>query len=205
MDSKSAFLSFIDRINDGYVSGLTIHSLINDYDYQKLTIKGGKAVGTPLGNRHILPGYWFTVFNAPFEALDRVTECVRMERERDNNHVTRNEFWTATDSLKRDFELLLINVTPPLRVTVDSYPSKKPLVHIKNAILHGYYDFREENGNVLVTFMDYDQLCGYQFTASLAVTVFNQFASEFLDQMSKLLCGIIEKHEGIAAIAKKSP
>ncbi len=203
MDSKSSFVSFIDRINDGYVSGLTINNLINDNDYQKLTVKSGKAVGTPLGNRHILPGYWFTVFNAPFEALDRVMECVRIEREQVENGGKLDELWTSAEKLKKDFELLLVNVTPPLDIKIDSFPSKKPLMHIKNAIAHGHYDLSEVNGNVLVSFIDYDHLCGYQFIASLKVTVFNRFASEFLDKMSELVCGVIEKQKGLASLVKQ--
>eukprot|EP00794_Sanderia_malayensis_P005441 gene5441-6120_t len=203
MDSRSSFLSFIDRINDGYVSGLTINNLINDSEHQKLTIKSGKAIGTPLGNRHILPGYWFTVFNAPFESLDRVMECVRLERDQLKDGVKPVELWASVESLKKDFEMLLINVIPPLDIKVDSFPSKKPLAHIKNAIAHGYYDISELNGNALVTFIDYDHLCGYQFIASLQVTVFNRFASEFLNKMSELVCGVIEKHKDIASLVKK--
>lgn len=198
MDTNSAFLSFIDRINDGYVSGLTINNLITDIDYQRLTIKNGKAIGTPLGNRHMLPGYWFTVFVAPFEALDRVMECVRIEREEGNSSGKVNKLWQSAEKLKNDFDALLLEVYPPLDVKVDSFANKKPLVHIKNAIAHGCYDLSEVNGNVLVTFTDYDQLCGYQFTASLAVTVFNRFAGEFLVRLSELLCPVIEKHIDIA-------
>eukprot|EP00112_Aurelia_sp_Birch-Aquarium-sp1_P005962 Seg167.8 transcript_id=Seg167.8/GoldUCD/mRNA.D3Y31 product="hypothetical protein" protein_id=Seg167.8/GoldUCD/D3Y31 len=204
MDSKTAFLSFLERINDGYVSGHTINSLITDTDYQRLTIKNGKAVGTPLGNRHILPGYWFTVLIAPFEALDRVIDCVRIEHERDvESNNNDDDLWQLADDIKAEFEQLLLKVCPPIDVREDTFPNKKPLVHMRNAIAHGCYDLSEVNGNVQVTFTDYDQLCGYYFTASIAVTILNKFASEFLLQMSELLYPMIEKHKRISKMVQK--
>lgn len=216
MDSTSAFLSFIERINDGYISGHTINSLITDSDYQRLTIRSGKAIGTPLGNRHLLPGYWFTVLIAPFESLERVIDCVRIEKEQqsgvDNNknehHCNsktsrQSELWQLVDEVKAKFEQQLMSICLPVDTKEDTFPNKRPLLHITNAISHGCYAIDDVNGNATVTFTDYDQLCGYQFIASIEVTVLNKFASEFSLRMSEILYPMIEKHKNIARMVQK--
>ena len=202
MDTLSAFLSFVDRINDAYVAGLTIHDLITDNDYQRLTVKHGKAVGTPLGNRHMLPGYWFTVFVAPFESLQRLMECVRIEKEQNDKHKTM-ALWESAERLRDDIDILLASIDPEGAVEVDTFPNKKPLLHVKNAIGHGSYDFGEIDGDVTVTFHDYDQLCGYQFVGKVTVSKFNRFASDFLNRVSELLYPLIERHREIAAGVEK--
>ena len=205
MNSTSAFLSFIERINDGYIAGHTINSLITDNDYQRLTIKNGRAIGTPLGNRHLLPGYWFTVLIAPFESLDRVLECVRIERDQStNNNISNvNEMWQLIEEVKKEFDEQLMTLSPPINIREDSFPNKKPLVHIKNAISHGCYELSDVNGNATVTFTDYDQLCGYQFVASIEVTVLNKFANEFSLRMSEILYPVVEKRKSIAKMVQQ--
>ena len=214
MDAKAAFLSFIERINDGYIAGHTINSLITDNEYQRLTVRNGKAIGTPLGNKHILPGYWFTVLIAPFEAFDRVLECVRLERENTENNNnnnnnqansntdSNNDLWQLTDDIKKEFDELFSKIAPPLDVKEDTFPNKKPLIHIRNAISHGCYDLGEVNGDAFVTFTDYDQLCGYQFVASIAVTILNKFASEFLYRICEVLYSMIERCKGVAKMVQ---
>ena len=81
MSVESSLVSFLHRVNDAYIASHTIHDLVNDSDYQKLLIKNGKAAGLLLGNRHLLPGYWFTVFVAPYESFQRVLESLRVESE----------------------------------------------------------------------------------------------------------------------------
>ena len=205
MNSSSTFLSFIERINDGYIAGHTINSLITDSEYQKLTIKNGRAVGTPLGNRHLLPGYWFTVLIAPFESLDRVLECVKIERDQmnTNNNSEDSGIWQLIDEVKKEFDEQLMTISPPLSVQEDTFPNKKPLVHIRNAISHGCYELSDVDGNAIVTFTDYDQLCGYHFIASIEVTILNKFASEFSLRMSEILYPVIEKRKGIAKMVQK--
>ena len=210
MNSSSAFLSFIERINDGYIAGHTINSLITDTDYQRLTIKSGRAVGTPLGNRHLLPGYWFTVLIAPFESLERVIQCARIERDqiksnqiKSKNNIKENEIWQLIDELKKEFDENLMMISPPVRVKEDTFPNKKPLVHIKNAISHGCYELSDVDGNATVTFTDYDQLCGYQFVASIEVTLLNKFAGEFSLKMSEIIYPVIEKRKSIAKMVQQ--
>ena len=205
MNSSSAFLSFIERINDGYITGHTINSLITDSDYQRLTIRNGRAVGTPLGNRHILPGYWFTVLIAPFESLQRVIECVKIERDQKNtnNNIEDNEIWHLIDEVKKEFDEQLLPISPPISVREDTFPNKKPLAHIRNAISHGCYELSDVDGNAMVTFTDYDQLCGYQFVASIEVTILNKFASEFSLRMSEILYPVIEKRKGVAKMVQQ--
>lgn len=222
MSVESSLLSFINRVNDAYIASHSIHDLISDSDYQKLTIKHGQAHGQPLGNRHILPGYWFSVFVAPYESFKRVLEALRIEDEKlkqtkerffedGDKETIKDEISLATEKFKHiaghnplhlliekfqtDIECLVSNIEK-LDRNVDTFQNKKPLKSITNAISTGSYDFTEED-NLTCTFYENDLFCGKRFETKVKVADLNQFAIDFMKQLAEHLWPIVESNKRI--------
>ena len=220
MTIENAVLAFINRINDAYVLGHTVHDLINDYEYQKLQIKHGPASGMRLGNQHILPGYWFTVFVAPYESLENLlsivlTEKQAMEEERANIEASeenrsimtaverfKNSYHESliksVEKFKTDLDVLMVSIDPLVRSSMDSFPNKRPLKRFKTAVATGSYNLSEDiDGDVVCTFYENDVLCGYRFEVTTKVATFNQFCMDFIKQMAEMLWPLVEGHKKI--------
>ena len=209
LSTEKCLTNFIFRVNEGYVVSHTIYDLVNDPVYRKLSIKNGKVTGTPLGSRHILPGYWFTVYVAPQESLKNVLEAIRRENQiaqktKDENGAKvveaidkfRSEL--GVDELHNLLETFQINqeaMMHPLSKLeiVDTFPKKNILKRLSQAISVGNYEFREEDDFICV-FHDDDSLCDYHFEARFNVGDFTQFTIDFAKQTIELLRPIVNKH-----------
>ena len=195
---ESALVAFFKRVNDAYIASHTIHDLVNDSEYQRLQIKTGKARGVALGNKHLLPGYWFTVFVAPHEAFQRVLNLITTQSEENQQNWDQNvkhafdAFKTKTlkhpltelvSTFRKGMEKIITNISWLQENSKDSFPNKRPLLRIVASISSGNYDFSEES-DLTCTFHDADTLCGYKFEAKLNVAEFNQLAIDFTKEMT---------------------
>lgn len=209
--------NFVCRANDAYVTSHTIHDLVNDPDYRKLPIKNGRIAGEPLGSRHILPGYWFTVFVATHEALQRVFEAIRHEREMKDKVVEENRSLISevVDKFKisddedgfGEMRELLENFNEKLKAMtvslfssefeiIDNFPNKNTLKRVTQSIASGNYEFLEDD-DLSCKFYDEDSLCGYRFEGKVNVAEFTRFSIDFSKEMIELLKPVIEKNKQI--------
>uniref|UniRef100_A0A7M6DR34 Uncharacterized protein n=1 Tax=Clytia hemisphaerica TaxID=252671 RepID=A0A7M6DR34_9CNID len=211
INTEECLTNFVSRVNDAYVMSHTIYDLVNDSVYRKMTINNGKVAGTPLGSHHILPGYWFTVFVAPQEALKRVFEAIQNEQELVKKMEGKDSLVTeAFDKFKSEAgveEMFVLLQTFNTKVEamayplsklegIDTFPNKNILKRLCQSISSGNYTFKIEN-DLMCTFCDEDSLCGYQFKVQFNVADFTQFAIDFAKQMVELLRPIVAKHKNI--------
>lgn len=198
MTINHSLASFASRVNDAYIMSHTIYDLVNDPDYRRLTIKHGKAAGTPLASRHILPGYWFTVFVATQESLQNVLDTIRSDSPAEGKE-TLHENFPISRGLKNAMEQFenehekLTNKLDKFEKYTDTFPQKKPIKHIKQSILSGNYEFNDEN-DLTCRFLDKDPLCDYCFDVTVNVAEFTQFAIDYSKQLVELLRPLIEEH-----------
>lgn len=206
MSVEHCLSSFISRVNDAYIMSHTIHDLVNDPDYRKLTIKHGTAAGTPLASKHILPGYWFTVFVATQESYQKVLDGIRAlptgDKETTDVTLGINKGYPQHRGLKEALEQFqrdhnaLANTLEKFESYTDTFPQKKPLKRIAQSIACGSYEFHDEN-DLTCRFSDKDPLCDYSFEATVNVAEFTQFAIDFSKQLVELLRPVIETHKGL--------
>ena len=210
--TEKRLTNLLYRVNERYVVSHTIYDLVNDHVDRKLSIKNGKVAGTPLGSRHILPGYWFTVYVAPQQSLRNVMDAIRnikqiVKKTKEESGVKVVE---AIDKLKGDSGIdeihnLLVEfqrnqeaMMKPLNElkVIDTFPKKNILKRLAESISVGNYEFREEDDLVCV-FRDEDSLCDYYFEARFNVGEFTQFTIDFAKQTVELLRPIVQKHKKV--------
>lgn len=215
---ESAILAFINRTNDAYVFGHTVHDLINDHEYQKLVIKHGQPAGLPLGNQHILPGYWFSVFVAPYRSLETLLKMIDIDIEEEVEEPKLSNVQSAIDnaksrfrsnyheslidavkSFKADMDELMTKIDPLVRLSIGNFPEEQPLKRFINAIATGSYKLSvDDDGDFACTFYEDDMKDGYTFEVTTKVAAFNQFCMDFIKQMAEMLWPLVEGHKKIA-------
>ena len=221
MTVESSLMSFVHRVNDAFITSQTVHDLINDSDYQKLVIKNGKAAGVPLGNRHILPGYWFTVFVAPYESFKRVLDSVKQDEEAKKSALEKNENLTEEDieviqaaiqkfkdsagshelqplieTFRKEIDTLVQSIDKLDTNSKNNFPKENTLKRFTTSIASGSYEFSNDD-DLKCTFYDNDALFGYRFESTVKVADFNQLAVDFSQQLVKLLWPIVENNKTI--------
>lgn len=210
--TEKRLTNFIYRVNEGYVVSHTIYDLVNDHVYRKLSIKNGKVAGTPLGSRHILPGYWFTVYVAPQQSLKSVMDAIRNIKQivkktkedvgakaveaidKFKGDCGVDEIHNLLEEFQRNQEAMMHPLSE-LKVK-DTFPQKNILKRLAESISAGNYEFREEDDLVCV-FRDEDSLCDYHFEARFNVGEFTQFTIDFAKQTVELLRPIVRKHKKV--------
>lgn len=212
LKTEKKLTNLIYRVNEGYVVSHTIYDLVNDPVYRKLSIKNGKVTGTPLGSRHILPGYWFTVYTATQEALKHVIEAIQCQNqiaqktkaengEKVAEAIDRFKSESGIDELHNLLEAFQRNIEAmafPLSELniIDTFPKKNVLKRLSQAISAGNYEFIEED-DLMCIFRDEDELCDFQFEARFNVGEFTHFTIDFAKQTVELLRPIVDKHKKV--------
>ena len=204
--SYKCLIKLVCRANDAYVMSHTIHDLVNDPDYRKLAIKNGRIAGAPLGSRHILPGYWFTVFVATQEALKRVFEAIRREKEIASKLVEENgslisgagigEMHDLLEKFMVNLEVMTVSLFSSQFEIIDTFPNKNSLKRVTQSIASGNYQFLEDD-DLSCKFYDADPLCDYQFEGKVNVAEFTRFSIDFSKEMIELLKPVIEKNRRV--------
>lgn len=196
--------TFICRVNDAYIMSHTIYDLVNDPIYRKLEIKHGKAMGMPLASRHILPGYWFTVFVAPQESIRNTMDAVkRTGRDGENSVVNSAHSIGESPShvmLNNTMETFYLEYEKLISALdkfnagnlIDTFPQQNTFKRIMQSISCGNYSF-DDNNDLTCTFIDSDDLCGYRFEATVNVAEFTHVAIDFSKQLVELVRPVVNE------------